>query len=70
LEQIQRTIELSGIPRSKFIGTVLNMINGRSIGSYGDKFWAAEAALAARRWPVAFLNAQTTRLRPQQTVAL
>jgi Mrp family chromosome partitioning ATPase/capsular polysaccharide biosynthesis protein len=68
LEQVQRTIELSGIPRSRFIGAVLNMVNGRSIGSYGDKLWAAEAALAARRWPAAFLNAQAARPQLQQTV--
>jgi succinoglycan biosynthesis transport protein ExoP len=49
LDQVRRSLDLSGGVRCKFIGAVLNMVDERLIGLYGDKLWRAEADLAARR---------------------
>jgi Mrp family chromosome partitioning ATPase len=49
LERIERAIAASGIAPSEFIGAVLNMMDKRMIGKFGDRFWEAEAALVARR---------------------
>lgn len=51
LERIERAIAVSGVAPSEFIGAVLNMMDERMIGKFGDKLWRAEAALAARRRP-------------------
>lgn len=52
--RIERAIAASGIAPSGFIGAVLNMVDDRMIGKFGDKFWEAEAALVARRDPFEF----------------
>lgn len=49
LERAERAIALSGVAPSEFIGAVLNMVDERTIGQFGDKLWEAEAALAVRR---------------------
>jgi succinoglycan biosynthesis transport protein ExoP len=49
VEQVERSFAVSGAVPSDFIGAVLNMIDDRMIGRFGDKLWEAEAALAARR---------------------
>jgi polysaccharide biosynthesis transport protein len=46
---VGRSIEMSGGLRWKFIGAVLNMVDEQAIGTFGDKFWAAEAKLATQR---------------------
>ena len=53
-ERIQRAIAASGVAPSDFIGAVLNMVDDRMIGKFGDKLWEAEAALVARRYPFDF----------------
>jgi Mrp family chromosome partitioning ATPase len=68
-DKIQRAINSAGIPRSKFIGVVLNMVDGRLIGSYGNKFWGAEAAAVALRRAFAVMQRrkpQTARVRVGQ----
>jgi capsular polysaccharide biosynthesis protein len=50
LERIERAIAVSGVAPSEFIGAVLNMVDERMIGKFGDKLWEAEAALVARRF--------------------
>ncbi|WP_458756095.1 Wzz/FepE/Etk N-terminal domain-containing protein [Afipia sp. TerB] len=52
LERIERAIAVSGVAPSEFIGAVLNMVDERMIGKFGDKFWKAEATFAARRHAV------------------
>lgn len=49
LETIERAMATSGVSPSDFIGAVLNRVDERMIGEFGDKFWNAEAALAAKR---------------------
>jgi capsular polysaccharide biosynthesis protein len=53
-DRIERAIAASGIAPSGFIGAVLNMVDDRMIGKFGDKLWEAEAALVARRDPFEF----------------
>jgi hypothetical protein len=53
-DAIERAIAESGVPISEFIGAVLNMMDERMIGKFGDKLWEAEAALAAGRRPFEF----------------
>ena len=53
-DRIERAIAASGVAPPEFIGAVLNMVDDRMIGKFGDKFWAAEAALVARRDPFEF----------------
>ena len=53
-ERIERAIAASGVAASEFIGAVLNMVDDRMIGKFGDKLWEAEAALVARRDPLGF----------------
>ena len=53
-DRIERAIAASGVAPSEFIGAVLNMVDDRMIGKFGDKFWDAEAALVARRDPLEF----------------
>jgi capsular polysaccharide biosynthesis protein/Mrp family chromosome partitioning ATPase len=50
-DRIERAIAASGVAPSEFIGAVLNMVDDRMIGKFGDKLWEAEAALVARRYP-------------------
>jgi polysaccharide biosynthesis transport protein len=50
-ELIQRTLNLCGSARPKFIGAVLNMADKFVIGRYGDKLAGAQAAAAAGRAP-------------------
>lgn len=54
IETIERAITVSGVSDSDFVGAVLNMVDERMIGAFGDKFWNAEAALAAKRRSFAF----------------
>ena len=54
IETIKRAIAVSGASESDFFGAVLNMVDERMIGDFGDRFWNAEAALAARRRSFAF----------------
>jgi capsular polysaccharide biosynthesis protein len=54
-DRIERAIAASGVAPSEFIGAVLNMVDDRMIGKFGDKLWEAEAAFVARRDPVQFL---------------
>lgn len=49
MERIERAFAVSGAAPSDFIGAVLNMVDDRMIGQFGDKFWEAEAFLAVRR---------------------
>jgi capsular polysaccharide biosynthesis protein len=51
LERIERAIAVSGVAPSEFIGAVLNMVDERMIGKFGDRLWKAEAALVAQRRP-------------------
>jgi len=53
-DRIERAIAASGVAPSEFTGAVLNMVDDRMIGKFGDKLWEAEAALAARRDPFGF----------------
>jgi hypothetical protein len=53
-DRIERAITASGVAPSEFIGAVLNMVDDRMIGKFGDKLWEAEAALAGRRHPLDF----------------
>jgi succinoglycan biosynthesis transport protein ExoP len=53
-DRIERAIATSGVAPSEFIGAVLNMVDDRMIGKFGDRLWEAEAALAARRNPFEF----------------
>lgn len=53
-DRIERAIAASGVAPSEFIGAVLNMVDDRMIGKFGDKLWEAEAALVARRDPFEF----------------
>jgi polysaccharide biosynthesis transport protein len=48
-ELTRRLFEMSGDLRWKFIGAVFNMVDEQAIGTFGDKFPAAEAELAKRR---------------------
>jgi capsular polysaccharide biosynthesis protein len=54
LDTIERAMAVSGVSPSDFTGAVLNMVDERTIGRFGDKFWNAEAAIAARRASFAF----------------
>jgi capsular polysaccharide biosynthesis protein len=54
-DRIERAIAASGVAPSEFVGAVLNMVDDRMIGKFGDKLWEAEAALVARRYPFEFL---------------
>jgi len=54
-DRIERAIAASGAAPSEFIGAVLNMVDDRMIGKFGDKLWEAEAALVAGRHPFEFL---------------
>lgn len=49
MEQVQRAFAVSGAMPSDFIGAVLNMMDDRMIGQFGDKLWEAEAATTIRR---------------------
>lgn len=53
-DRIEQAIAASGVVPSEFVGAVLNMVDDRMIGKFGDKFWEAEAALVARRNPFEF----------------
>jgi hypothetical protein len=46
-ELIQRSLNLCGSARTKFVGAVLNMADKFVIGRYGDKLAGAQAAVAA-----------------------
>lgn len=48
-ELIQRSLNLCGSARTKFVGAVLNMADKFVIGRYGDKLAGAQAAAAAGR---------------------
>ena len=52
LEQVEKAIAVSGVGPSEFIGAVLNVVDERMIGKFGDKLWEAEARLVARRPPL------------------
>ncbi|HEY5797588.1 MAG TPA: hypothetical protein VIU82_21510 [Bosea sp. (in: a-proteobacteria)] len=47
--RIERAFAISGAASSDFIGAVLNMVDDRMIGLFGDKFWKAEVLTAARQ---------------------
>ncbi len=49
MERVERAFAVSGAAPSDFIGAVLNMVDDRMIGRFGDKLWEAEAFLAVRR---------------------
>jgi len=49
IEQIEHAFTVSRAVPSDFIGAVLNMVDRRMIGQFGDKLWEAEAALVYRR---------------------
>src|SRR5262249_12430798 len=49
VDKVERAIAVSGVGASEFIGAVLNMMDERMVGKFGDKLWAAEAKLVARR---------------------
>lgn len=51
LERVQRAMAVSGVAPSEFVGAVLNMVDERAIGKFGDKFWEAEATVVAKRRP-------------------
>ncbi|CAM5768860.1 Wzz/FepE/Etk N-terminal domain-containing protein [Bosea minatitlanensis] len=53
MERIERAFTVSGAVPSDFIGAVLNWVDDRMIGRFGDGFWQAEASIAARRRPFA-----------------
>ncbi len=52
MERVERAFAVSGAAPSDFIGAVLNMVDDRMIGRFGDKLWEAEAFLAASRPPI------------------
>ncbi|WP_449254547.1 Wzz/FepE/Etk N-terminal domain-containing protein [Bosea sp. (in: a-proteobacteria)] len=52
-ERIERALAVSGAVPSDFIGAVLNRVDDRMIGRFGDRFWQAEASIAAQRRPFA-----------------
>ena len=52
LEKVELAIAVSGVGPSEFIGAVLNMVDERMVGKFGDKLWEAEARLVARRRPL------------------
>lgn len=54
VERIERAFAISGAMPTDFIGAVLNGIDGRMIGLFGDKLWKAETVVGARRSPFAF----------------
>ncbi len=54
VERIERAFAISGAMPTDFIGAVLNGIDGRMIGLFGDKLWKAETLVGARRSPFAF----------------
>ena len=56
-DRIERAIAASGVAPSEFIGAVLNMVDDRMIGKFGDKLWEAEAALACPTLSVRVLDA-------------
>jgi len=49
VEQVERSFAVSGAVPSDFIGAVLNMVDPRMIGRFGDKLWEAEAVMVARQ---------------------
>lgn len=49
MERIERAFSVSGAVPSDFIGAVLNKVDGRMVGQFGDKLWKAETVVAARR---------------------
>lgn len=49
MERIERAFAVSGAAPSDFIGAVLNMVDDRMIGRFGDKLWEAEGLMAAGR---------------------
>lgn len=51
LEKAMRSVAASGVGPSEFIGAVLNMVDERMVGKFGDKLWKAEAMLVALRRP-------------------
>lgn len=51
MERVERAFAVSGAMPSDFIGAVLNMMDDRMIGQFGDKLWEAEAATTTRRRP-------------------
>lgn len=55
VERIERAFAVSGAAPADFIGAILNEVDGRMIGLFGDKLWKAEAFAGARRrlFPVA-----------------
>jgi len=48
-ERIERAFAVSGVTPADFIGAVLNGVDARMIGLFGDKLWKAEAVVGARR---------------------
>lgn len=46
-ELVQQALHSSGKARSKFVGAILNFVDERLIGTYGDKLAAAQMALLA-----------------------
>lgn len=48
-ERIERALAVSGTVPTDFIGAVLNKVDDRMIGRFGDKLWQAETVIAARR---------------------
>lgn len=50
-ERIERAFAVSGASPADFIGAVLNGVDSRTIGLFGDELWEAEAAVSARRRP-------------------
>ena len=53
-ERVERAIAVSGAAPSEFIGAVLNKVDERMIGKFGDRFWKVESALVAQRRPFEF----------------
>jgi capsular polysaccharide biosynthesis protein len=54
LQTIERAMAISGVSPADVVGAVLNMVDEGMIGKFGDKFWKAEATVAARRASFAF----------------
>uniref|UniRef100_A0A9E8CKP2 Tyrosine kinase G-rich domain-containing protein n=1 Tax=Bosea sp. NBC_00436 TaxID=2969620 RepID=A0A9E8CKP2_9HYPH len=50
-ERIERAFAVSGAAPADFIGAVLNGVDSRMIGLFGDELWKAEATISARRRP-------------------
>ncbi len=48
-QRIERAFSVAGAAPSDFIGAVLNQVDGRTIGQFGDLLWKAEASVAERR---------------------